>query len=319
MTIRTKLKAALTRRRLSPRLAFMHVPKAAGTSIIRQIDAELRPRRMIHFADRTQYGGFDQFATLEKWVRHGTALTPEEIPGDADVLVGHLGLSTILARYPEARLATVLREPRCRQISHWLYWRGYGPETRALYGAWGENIALSQHDLADYLERPEIACITDNCVTRMLLWPHPLIPDAGFIAPQHDATLLAEARAALARFTHVDIAEADLSTRFGTWLRQSYGRTIWTRLSEALSDDSASRKNEAGAIDLGQDTVRRQVEAAEHSLSARSRIDFNLWADRATTILSPADPHHLAADSLARTIARYDGLRSGHAASSIGL
>jgi hypothetical protein len=303
------LRSQMTRRHLRPPLGFMHVPKAAGTWMVRQIDAELRPRRSIYAMDRTLFGDFEEFDTMDPEIRSRIVLDPADLPAGADVVAGHLGLATITARQREIRLATVLREPRARLLSHWLYWRSYDDEVLARYGGWQQAMALSRLDFPDFLAHAQIACIADNLLVRMLLSPHPLIPLAGFIDPQHDSALIAAARSALARFHHVGIAEnPSLSERFAAWARHAYGRSPWAALRAAIPDRQPSRPNEARASKLRGPPILQQLAAADDKLAACTRLDRMLWEQAAQITLQQADIVPIGDRVFADTLQRYTAL-----------
>ena len=95
MTFVDGLKLTLTRRRIRPKLCFMHVPKAAGTAVIKRIEFNLRPRRSEYRLDGTQFGSFDRFDTMSKSVRDGILFDVRRIPKDTDVLMGHMGTQDI--------------------------------------------------------------------------------------------------------------------------------------------------------------------------------------------------------------------------------
>ena len=68
----------------------------------------------------------------------------------------------------------------------------------------------------------------------MLLWPHPSIPNEGFIKPKYDKILLKEAIAQLKQFAFADIIENPrIEENLQTWL----GRSL-----------TCSRANEAGTV-----------------------------------------------------------------------
>ena len=61
---------------------------------------------------------------------------------------------------------------------------------------------LNAHrSLLEFLTSAQIACQTDNVAVRMLLWPHPLIPDDDFTREENDEVLIELALASLEAFS----------------------------------------------------------------------------------------------------------------------
>jgi hypothetical protein len=258
----------------------MHVPKAAGTTMIEQIEFILRPRRRGYWLDGTQFGAFDRFQTMDKKVRNSIVFDIHQIPEDTDVLMGHMGLKTLEKRFPEARKATIVREPVARLISQWLYHRTYDEGRIALYGEWGEAIALSRLSLRAYLSQRDVFCLTDNVLTRMLLWPHPLISENSALETAHDDFLYREARAALERFDYIDSAENEgLIGNFSAWLDLTYGTALLSRLKTLAGEkDRNTVRNAFVSVNGGRAIdIDAEIAEAEPALQARTRIDQKLW------------------------------------------
>lgn len=300
-----------TRRSLSPKLGFVHMPKAGGTGLIADIEATLRPLCVTGGIDRSQTGSFTAFSTVPSAFRGGIIVDPMEIPAATDVIAGHFARKTIETRFPGANLVTILREPRARLLSHWFYLGNYTDDVLALYGDWGQTLALARRSLAKFISAPAIACHTDNLMTRMLLWPHDRIPPAGFIAPQDDAMLIDAARAAIDRFAFVDVLENPaMHDRLIQFLRHAYGQTIWSRLERLIYARRGAPRNEAAPPTPG----ARQAMADELTgrchdlLDQRSRLDRHLWRHIAARALPQADLDTLAETSYRRTVDRFDRL-----------
>jgi hypothetical protein len=259
----------------------MHVPKAAGTTMIEQIEFTLRPRRSEYRLDGTQFGAFERFQTMDKNIRNTIVFDISQIPEDTDVLMGHMGLKTLEKRFPEARKATIVREPVARLISQWLYHRTYDDERNALYGEWGKAIAVARLSLHAYLSQRDIFCLTDNVLTRMLLWPHRLIPENSGLETAHDDFLYREARAALDRFDYIDSAENDgLIENFSAWLDLTYGTALLSRMKTLAGErDRNTIKNAFVSVNAGKPIdIDAEIAEAEPALQARTRIDQKLWA-----------------------------------------
>src|SRR5687767_13254551 len=104
----------------------MHVPKSAGTSMHVALERALphgsvAPRRM----DPAAFCGFDDFDRLGEEARVVVAADDGEVDALAGyrAVSGHFALSTLTRLAHERRIGTVLREPRARLISHYLYLR----------------------------------------------------------------------------------------------------------------------------------------------------------------------------------------------------
>lgn len=266
---------------------------------------------MIRPFDRSMFGSWNGFRGMAPGIRQRVVITQAELPSDADVIAGHIALSTILSRYPRAKLLTVMREPRSRIVSHFLYWRMFDDYTIAKYGDWGKYIAFSRLSLGDFLSQPEIACQIDNVFTRMLLWPHPQIPDADFIDPRHDVDLLKVALTALDRFDHAGVvSNPALFHDLSTWLRHVYGRSYWTTAKPALADRRVVRSNEAridaADFDLG---IRQAVAESTRLLERATRLDRPLWETVVRRRMPGEDPATLAERIFAAALDRYGGLR----------
>jgi hypothetical protein len=227
------------------------------------------------------------------------------------MIAGHFARQTIESRFPGSNLITILREPRARLLSHWFYLGNYTDDVLALYGDWGQTMALARCSLAKFISAPAIACHTDNLMTRMLLWPHDRIPPAGFIAPQDDTMLIAAARAAIDRFRFTDVLEnVTMYDRLMSFLRQAYGQTVWSRLERLIYARRAASRNEAAPP---QPSARQPMadELTDQCLSLldqRSRLDRHLWRHVAARVLPQVELDALADKSYQRTVGRFDRL-----------
>jgi hypothetical protein len=96
-----------------------------------------RRRRARQLRRRVPAGRAGIFAAQFRICRHRHAektgrlfiVSPDSIPRDERLVRAHMALSTLRAAYPGARFMTVLREPTCRLLSHWVFWRGFTDET----------------------------------------------------------------------------------------------------------------------------------------------------------------------------------------------
>src|SRR6202012_4677450 len=104
------------------------------------------------------------------------------------------------------------REPVSRLLSHWIYWRRMSQGNLGIFGSWADLMRVSQSPLHEFLSAPALACQMDNVAVRLLLWPHPLIPNDDFIAAENDDALVRQALEALDRFALVGLYEDKGST-----------------------------------------------------------------------------------------------------------
>ena len=308
-----RLRHHLTRRRLNPPLGFVHIPKAAGTAVVQRLESVLRPRHFIYGLDRSQFGAFAAFETMPASTRATIFDDENEIPAFADVIAGHLSPKTIHGSYPSARLITILRTPASRLLSHWFYWRGYGPEVRAQYGDWGKAIAYAQADLGVFLQERQIACVTDNIIVRMLLWPHKLIPDDDFINPRDDDQLLAEAMQALNTFSFVHIIEVPaMMTSLEHWLRRTYGYSFWSQIKNAQRHRSAQIVNvsKSPVVKMTTPLSVQLMNGADNDVKQRTRLDDVLWYNIATRYFNQDQAKTVYARSVTSAVARYEHLNN---------
>jgi hypothetical protein len=188
-------------------LAFMHVPKTAGTSVAAALIDALRPNTTLTGFDRVLFGDYEEFSSIHDEIRRTIYFSANALPA-ADLFFGHAAYSTLRQRFPNGHLMTVLREPFSRILSHWLYWRSLSDDVLVPLGSWADRVRRSRLPLDQFLSHPCVACQLDNLVVRMLLWPHKLIPVDNYIDPRHDQRLLAEAHDRLAHFSFVDVVES---------------------------------------------------------------------------------------------------------------
>ena len=221
------------------------------------------------------------------------------MPARAPLIMGHFAYSSISHAYDDARLVTVLREPFCRLFSHWLFWRQHSDEQLAPWGLWADRVRTARRPLADFLSSPTVACQTDNIVVRMLLWPHPLVPDDDFINPVHDAALIQEARVRLGKFAHVDVIEnPDLVGSLGAFI----GRSVdYDRVNGTGAPPDEFR------CDLDENLGRDSWEL----LAQRSRLDLRLWGDTVACNMPGVRTHVLRDAVLNANLNKYRDLLRG--------
>jgi hypothetical protein len=281
-------------------LAFMHVPKTAGTSTAASLSKAIGPAVSCYGFDRTLFGGFTDFTSISTGsLPVAIYLSTEDMPANAGFIAGHIAYSSLRFRYPSAQLVTLLREPCQRLLSLWVFWRSIEDAPLAPWGTWGDRVRISRSHLAEFLSSTLIACQTDNVYIRMLLWPHPLIPSEEFIKPEHDEALLAEVDEVLERFAFIDILEApDHRARLQAWL------------GAQLPD---YRLNGTTHIPpMHRTPLHCELSAAAYnSLRERSRLDFVLWTKIGRIRMPDADLVTVRENALLQGIARYAALMAG--------
>lgn len=160
------------------RLAFLHLPKSAGTSYRHAIAKYYEHADIVPWSfDRWLFGDHPRLDEVT-----------EPVLRDADVdltayryMEGHFALPTIERGFATCDVACVLREPRSRLLSHYTFWRSWGPDMHELWMPY-EAARKAQLPLLDYLNDLEVAHQTDNLIARLIIGPHPLIPVDGMIA-----------------------------------------------------------------------------------------------------------------------------------------
>ncbi len=274
-------------------IGFMHVPKTAGTAVATSLRRALRPKQEVFGWDRSSFGAFRDFATLEAGLRAKVFLSPEDLPAAADLVRGHIALSTIRARYEAVECMTILREPMSRTLSQWLFMRSHEDHGLAPWGAYAAYHKQARQSLTGFLRTPEIANHTDNVAARMLLWPSPLIPEDGFILQEDYRSVLEEALQCVASLSFVDVVEnSSLFSNLGRWLHSTVER---------------STVNETGAIphEFRSPLARELTAEAYDLMEARTCVDKALWAYCVKQRMPGIDPDRLQTLALLNNVARF--------------
>jgi len=274
----------------------MHIPKTSGVALTNSFVEALTPRLAVYGFDRSLFGGFDAFDTVQADLRHTIYLDPASVPPEANFVSAHMSFTTLAQAYKKAQYVTVLREPMSRLISHWLYWRTQSDEAMLAWGKWAQHVSLARQPLAAFLSYDEIACQTDNLTIRMLLWPHPLIPDRSFIDKTADKILVDEALTRLRRFAFADVIE---NSAFRANLQSWIGRSI-----------ANHRVNETPAMPFGlKSALHNELTANALDLVAtRSRLDREVWTTLARQRESDLDVETLRERTLITNVARHSWL-----------
>lgn len=263
------------------------------------IASAIGAERAFYGMDRSSFGAYSAFESMSPEINERIYATPADLPPDRDFMAGHFAFSTLQTAYPQAQIVTFLREPLGRTLSHWMYWRSISDHKLRHWGSWADSVRLSHGSLAEFLDAPQVACVTDNILLRMLLWPHPLIPDGAFIAPGHDAALMLAARERLAQLAYADVIEnPDFLADFTHWLQRplDYGEKNVTAYLPAS-------RTVAMHQELNDQTMKL--------LDARTRLDLRLWQLTAQQHVRKGTIEDLRMASVARSIARHSRLACG--------
>ena len=245
---------------------LMHMPKTGGTAITEALKKCLTPKRVLSpVYDGVLFGSFTRFQEMSRELRELIYVDSQGIPSGADFVAGHVSLSGLRRKYAESQLVTFLREPISRLISHWLFFRGLQSEVLDSWEPFSSIIRISHDTLQRFLSNPRIASQTDNLYVRMLLWPHPLIPDDDFISSSSDNKLLEEATLKLSQFSYSDVIEnPDFCCQLQAWLDMAISIPILNETPPLPADRKLTFRSEF-SID------------AVAALSARTRLDSVLW------------------------------------------
>lgn len=273
-------------------LVFIHVPKAAGSALRLALVDALDAQRPHSCFDGTHMGSFEPREITHPPMRGRLMTGPEDYPAAADFVAGHVSPAFTRVAYPDAPHMTVLRESRSRILSMWLYSRMFSNRQLRRWGAASALFTSARGSLAGYLADPVAAPHTDNTTVRQLVWPHPLVPDTGFLRPQDDDALLAAARESLRDMGFVGtVEEPALAERLGTWLG-----------TPVVMD----RFEHPGVIAPGaRPDVVAEAAAAGDLLAERSRLDQRLWREVVTGLVDADEQEGLADRTFERTVARH--------------
>lgn len=245
-------------------IVFMHVPKCAGEAFVNSLAHSLGTNSILRGFDRSLFGAFDDFDTVAEGLRNQIYLDRQPRHYSYAIIAGHKSLFSLQAAYRNQPLVTIMREPRIRLLSHYIFWRLIPDENLALWGRYGEYMKLARAPIGDFLKQRTIACQTDNIFTRFLLSPHPDIPVDGFIAERSREALIRDGLAKLACFDFVDFIEnPSIEQRLSDWL----GRD--TKLK--LHNETIPNANRA--INLHLELTPEALERMQ-SLTA---VDRQLW------------------------------------------
>jgi hypothetical protein len=288
----------------------LHVPKCGGQSVERALEAVVPPgavaRRGADLEGCRIVSNLASFEDVEEWVRELIAIREEEVEElrDYRFVTGHYMLPTLLRLAPPERIVTVLREPRARLVSLYLFFRM--PEMHEVWGDYcGDLLGGAARPLEEFLTDPAIARATDNQVCRMVLSGDRRIPDDGFIADGDVAAIAADTLEQLDRLGLVAILES--------------GDAMWRDMSQALGvelepkrvNESSTPTASVGAAPIPPFDSAAVFDGLERR-SAADRIVYEELVARAHG--GPRAARRRADDALAEQLARFDEVHAAAAA-----
>jgi len=247
---------------------FLHMPKCAGTSVHVALEASF-PQGAVasRRGDTAIFCNFTAFDELPDTARSLVAVGDAEIAELTryQVISGHFSLPTLLRVTSPSSIATVLREPRARLISAFMFIR-LTPIV-AFWGPYGrEVLAGAAKSLEACLLDERAACSTDNQVCRLLLHGDPRLSDDKFIAPAQAESLAAAALDQLDQLGLVGILE------LGIWddLSEFFGRPLEATRANVSGADEVPE----GALPVPESNTRVVLELiAQRSLADRIVYD----------------------------------------------
>lgn len=256
---------------------FMHIPKSGGSSIHTALEAALPPKSLApQLFDTSLFCDFGDFHLLRPETRSRIVTNPEEVRslGRYRVVSGHFSLPTLLQIADASSITTVLREPRARLLSLYMFWRTSAVgELMAPYNA----DAHAQRPLWEFLSEPLLAPAIDNQVCRMLLHGDPRLPVSDFAVPSDIESIAADAIEQLDTFGFVGILDSGrnlwqgLARLFGVELRP-----VKLNLTGEYGDPTAKKAGEEllthDALDLIEQRNAADLFVYDHAL-ARAELD----------------------------------------------
>ena len=232
----------MTAVRAAAPLCFMHVPKSGGTSIRHALEQTVPLEGFARMSlDRSAFcGGFEDFGQLSEEIRAQIALDEGEIESMAGVRIvaGHFSLATLSRLAPPSCVATVLREPRARLLSLYIFWRLHSLDMRERWHPY-RAIDAAQRPLEDFLADPGLAPVTDNPVCRMLLYGDGVIPVDDLIPDGHAPRVAATALERLDTLGLVAVLET--------------GQLMWERMSRFFGIALEPQRSNVTGVSVGLD------------------------------------------------------------------
>jgi hypothetical protein len=205
--------------------------------------------------------GFTNLESLPARAREMVVSRPEEVAALASysAVSGHLRLSTLLQLTPSESIGTILREPRARLLSQYVYWRTQPGEGAPQFQP--REYALRPLDV--FLSEAAVAHANDNLVCRMLLDPDPRLPIRDFIASSDVEAIASDAAAKVDALGFVGLLE------LGDAAWQGLSRLFGVALAPDRQNVTARRRLRPDAEPLAHPATARTIELLE----ARTRAD----------------------------------------------
>jgi hypothetical protein len=243
-----------------PPRCFMHIPKCAGMSFHAALGAALPPnsicpRRM----DSSTFCDFQDFDLLPPLTRALIAVNEDEIRSmrEFPVVSGHFSLAALLRITDASSIGTILREPRARVLSLYMYWRIPKIFDHVLPYDVG-SYALESPVV--FLSDTRLAPAIDNQICRMLLYGHPLVPSNAFIA---EADICQVATDAIERLDKLGFVGGVLELGSSTW--QGFGDLFGVEINPKtinvtaeLGDSARLKSREASFTSNVRDLIERR-------------------------------------------------------------
>jgi len=274
--VATTMLSAPDRADVSPK-CFLHIPKSAGSSIHSALEAALSPGSLApQRVDLSIFCDFEDFELMRPEARSQIAVNPPEVQSLARyrAVSGHFSLATLLQIADASSICTVLREPRARLLSLYMYWRTPGnTEFWAPYS----TTEYAQRPLWEFLSEPVLAPAIDNQVCRLLLYGDPRLPGSGFAAQSDVESIAADAIERLDALGFVGVLE------LGSYVWQGLARLFDVKLepsklnvTEELGNPMSARPGEelltAEALDLIGQRSAADLLVYDHALT-RAGLD----------------------------------------------
>lgn len=280
-----------------PPTCFMHIQKCAGQSLYAALDAalppgSLAPRRM----EPANFCSFDDFDLLGDDARARVAVGDDELLElrGYRAVFGHFTLPTLARLAPLSGIGTVLREPRARLLSYYVYLR-CKVALRTMWAPYDVHVPAEQ-SLAGFLAEPRVARTTDNRVCRMVMHGDPRVRDGEFI---HAADLEPLAEAAVERLERLGFVGL-LEDRDAAW--RGMGRLFGVALAPARENVTGEEEVWPGALPVppfgGAETL--------DLLERRTRADAMVYRRMAARSHGDDGARSLAAAAFAGARARYE-------------
>lgn len=206
----------------------MHVAKSGGTSVHDALLAALPPGSIsANRGDATvTCTGTAALADLVPSERLAAWRAEWSLDGvsQSEVVSGHFYLPTLLEIVPPGSISTVLREPRTRMLSLYMFWR-LTPGYERWYPLTPHEHAMRPLD--EFLAESLMAPAVDNVVCRLLLHGDSRVPVEDFMSPEHVEGVAADAVDRIGQLGFVGVLELargmweGLSRFFGVSLKPS--------------------------------------------------------------------------------------------------